>query len=182
MFLYLFQLEQGTVCVFWCFLTCLTCCSLGWHSMSAPTMLARNFVTHMTKPVIWLARIIWDVESQEICPKIPDHPFHGHFVSVNGGMGMRLTNWHVQSDHFSFDRALGCFRLTHCVTLVNKTGTVLYRSVPPWQMWYPFTWNCYSAMKGTKLFQNSYRTVLSSSVACYKCPSYPHLARRGLWF
>ena len=120
MFLYLFQLEQGTVCVFWCFLTCLTCCSLGWHSMSAPTMLARNFVTHMTKPVIWLARIIWDVESQEICPKIPDHPFHGHFVSVNGGMGMRLTNWHVRSDHFSFDRALGCFRLTHCVHTSEK--------------------------------------------------------------
>ena len=37
-----------------------------------------------------MARIIWDGENQGIGPKLPDHPFRGHFVSGSGGLGTRL--------------------------------------------------------------------------------------------
>ena len=36
--------------------------------------------------------IAWDGENQGIGLKIPDHPFHGHFVSGSGGMGKRLLS------------------------------------------------------------------------------------------
>ena len=33
---------------------------------------------------------LFGMASQGISPKIPDHLFHGHFVSGNGGLGTRL--------------------------------------------------------------------------------------------
>ena len=35
--------------------------------------------------------------SQKSRPKIPDHPFRGHFVSGTGGLGMKLTSAHTEN-------------------------------------------------------------------------------------
>ena len=53
-------------------------------------------------------------ESQGISPKIPDHPFRGHFVSGSGGLGTRLVCIHTDRHNDTFSMPASCHALRVC--------------------------------------------------------------------